>query len=99
MAKGIRICKVCGKEYEYCHSVKTWDGINRWQDIACCPEHGAQYFAEVLGNSGAKANVDYQVLNKSDVEKKPESQRSKKTARPQKQINDVIENSESEEKD
>lgn len=62
MAKGTRVCRVCGKEYEYCHSVKTWDGVNRWQDIACCPEHGAQYFAEVLGGSGARANVEYQSL-------------------------------------
>lgn len=87
MAKGTRICRVCGKEYEYCHSVKTWDGINRWQDIACCPEHGAQYFAEVLGNSGAKADVEYQSLvgktgsdGSDDQPKTKKGQRAKKVA-------------------
>ena len=46
MAKAIRICKVCGKEYEYC---KTFAPANkfRWQDVACSPECGAKYFAEV----------------------------------------------------
>ena len=46
MAKSIRICKVCGKEYEYC---KTFAPANkfRWQDVACSPECGAKYFAEV----------------------------------------------------
>ena len=85
MAKGTRICRICGKEYEYCHSVKIWDGVNRWQDIACCPEHGAQYFAEVLGNSGAKADVEYQSLvgkassNDSDDQPKTKKvQRAKK---------------------
>ena len=44
MAKATRICKVCGKEYEYC---KTWLSENkfRWQDVACSPECGAKYFA------------------------------------------------------
>lgn len=46
MAKGYRICKTCGKEYEYC---KTFAPANkfRWQDVACSPECGAKYFALV----------------------------------------------------
>lgn len=45
MAKGKRICKVCGKEYEYCKTERP--GIYRWQDVACCPEHAAQYFRRI----------------------------------------------------
>lgn len=43
-----RICKVCGKEYEYCHTQLKVGEIFRWQDVACCKEHGSQYFAEVM---------------------------------------------------
>ena len=46
MQKVTKICKVCGKEYPYC---KTWRSadIFRWQDVACCPEHAAEYFEAV----------------------------------------------------
>lgn len=47
MAKATKICKVCGKEYEYCRTFKQYDGVFRYQDVACCPEHAAIYFAEV----------------------------------------------------
>lgn len=55
MAKGIRICKVCGKEYEYCHTVRRDGNMFRWQDVACSPEHGSIYFARIL-ESRANAN-------------------------------------------
>ena len=47
MAKGTRICGICGKEYPYCKTFRK-EAIFRWQDVACCQEHGAQYFAEVF---------------------------------------------------
>ena len=52
MAKGTRICKVCGKEYEYCH---TWNNTNkfRYQDVACSPECGAKYFAAIEASRAA----------------------------------------------
>lgn len=46
-----RICKVCGKEYEYCRTNRV-AGIFRWQDVSCCPEHGSIYFARVLEARG-----------------------------------------------
>lgn len=46
MPNGTRICKVCGKEYEYCHTVRPYS-VFRYQDVACCPEHGAIYLKEV----------------------------------------------------
>ena len=46
MADNTRICKVCGDEYPYCKTEFNGN-IFRWQDVACCPEHAAMYFAEV----------------------------------------------------
>ena len=55
MAKGIRICKVCGKEYEYCKTFAPADKF-RWQDVACSPECGAEYFARVDAARNNKAD-------------------------------------------
>ena len=50
MAGFKRICRVCGAEYEACRTRwKPGDG-NRWQDVACSPEHGAQYFADIFAS-------------------------------------------------
>lgn len=48
--KGIRKCKVCGKEYEYCHTFRPT--TFRWQDVACCLEHGNEYFAQIAAVRG-----------------------------------------------
>lgn len=45
MATAIFKCRVCGKEYEACRSAKRVDGVFRWQDVACSPEHGATYLS------------------------------------------------------
>lgn len=47
MGKATAICKICGKEYPYCNTLRD-EGLFRWQDVACCQEHGSQYFAEVI---------------------------------------------------
>jgi len=62
MAGATRKCKVCGKEYEYCHTVRRTSDIFRWQDVACCPEHGSAYFAAVAAARN-EASTD---TNKSD---------------------------------
>lgn len=50
MAKGKRICKVCGAEYEYCRTRYRNTDIFRWQDVACCQSHGSEYFAKILAS-------------------------------------------------
>lgn len=45
-------CRVCGKEYEGCRSAKTDPTLFRWQDVACCPEHGEEYLRRVLESRG-----------------------------------------------
>lgn len=52
MATGYRRCKVCGKEYEYCRTNRRVSGVFRWQDVACCEEHGAEYLQSVLEARG-----------------------------------------------
>lgn len=50
MATATKICKVCGKEYEYCHTIRRVDGVFRYQDVACCPEHGSIYLQRVIAS-------------------------------------------------
>ena len=47
MAGNTRKCKVCGKDYPYCKTANR-TGTYRWQDVACCPEHGSIYLARVI---------------------------------------------------
>lgn len=50
MSKATKICKVCGKEYEYCHTQRKVPGVFRYQDVACCPEHGSIYLSRVIAS-------------------------------------------------
>lgn len=56
MAKAKRICKVCGAEYEYCHTARA-NGVFRYQDVACSPEHGSIYLKRILDSRSGKATV------------------------------------------
>ena len=47
MATPTRKCKVCGTDYPYCKTANR-AGTYRWQDVACCPEHGSIYLAQVV---------------------------------------------------
>lgn len=57
MATGILKCRVCGKEYEACRSARRVDGVYRWQDVACCVEHGAEYLALIRASRAKEAVV------------------------------------------
>lgn len=46
MADNKMICRVCGKEYDPCHTAKV-NGAFRWQDVACCVEHGMEYLDRI----------------------------------------------------
>lgn len=65
MATATRVCKVCGEQYEYCHTNRTVTGIFRWQDVACCPEHGSVYLDRILKSRRVKS-VDNNVIIKND---------------------------------
>ena len=56
MAIGTKVCKVCGKEYEACRTLRpNLDNEFRWNEVACCPEHGAEYLRRVLAARGQAA--------------------------------------------
>lgn len=56
MSKATKICKVCGKPYEYC---KTWNSDNRfrWQDVACSHECGMKYFKQIEESRAKKTDT------------------------------------------
>lgn len=55
MLTAIKKCRVCGKEYESCRSARSIPGVYRWQEVACCAEHGQIYLARIL-ESRMKSN-------------------------------------------
>lgn len=60
MSNRTRKCKICGCEYPYCKTM-----INskfRYQDVACSPEHAAEYFRRIDLSRIAKEPVkDYEI--------------------------------------
>lgn len=59
MSKAIKVCKVCGKEYEYCRTYLPT--AFRWQDVACCREHGQEYFRmieEARANKATEESIE-----------------------------------------
>lgn len=60
MATAIKKCRVCGRSYEYCHTVRRVAGVFRWQDVACSPKCGASYLAQIEASragSPVKSNI------------------------------------------
>lgn len=66
MASIIKVCRVCGKEYESCHSVNRDANVFRWQDVACSPECGATYLDRVNESRGI-ANVQKRSKRKGET--------------------------------
>lgn len=60
MAEDVRVCKVCGKKYPYCRTFR--DARFRWQDVACCVEHGVEYFRSVLESRGEELGPLYEAF-------------------------------------
>ena len=54
MTTATKICKVCDAEYEYCHTLYRVEGVFRWQDVACCAEHGSIYLSRIQASRAAK---------------------------------------------
>ena len=65
MATGTRVCRVCGKEYKYCKTNRR-EGIFRWQDVACSPEHGAIYFARIEASRAMPAKNEVVITDDFD---------------------------------
>lgn len=66
MATATRKCRVCGREYEYCHTAYRVAGVFRWQDVSCCPEHGSIYLAKIMESRSKNNTANAAVEAKSD---------------------------------
>lgn len=60
-------CRVCGKEYEGCRTMKRPAGVFRWQDVACSPECGEEYLRQVLT---ARGQLPAETVNAVGAEEK-----------------------------
>ena len=47
MATAIKKCRVCGKPYKACRTIRNVAGVFRWQEVACSPECGSIYLARI----------------------------------------------------
>ncbi len=54
MAIITKTCKICGKKYEGCTNAEKYDGVFRYQTVACSPECGAIYLAQIMKSRGAE---------------------------------------------
>ncbi len=81
MAKGKKVCKVCGQEYEACHTLRPITGEFRWQDVACCPEHGQEYLRRIMISRG---QLREEPVKAAEPEEKPaapkQTRRKRKTS-------------------
>ena len=67
MPVATKICRVCGKEYEACHTAKVKAGSFRWQDVSCSPECGAIYLAKILESRGEVVHSPKETEPATDV--------------------------------
>lgn len=47
MPKRTKTCRVCGKTYESCRSIKTGSSVFNWREMCCSPECGQIYFQRI----------------------------------------------------
>lgn len=81
MAK--RICRVCGKEYDYCAECSLSQyapNVYHWEEVACCPEHGQIYLDRINASRGIK--TEKEASDKDFVESKKETLSAKEESNP-----------------
>lgn len=60
MPKRTKVCRVCGKTYESCRSIKPGSGVFNWREMCCSPECGQIYFQRVeeARTSSSETNME-----------------------------------------
>ena len=69
MATAIKVCRVCGKEYEACRTLKRVAGVFRWQEVACSPECGSIYLAKIEASRAVTPTENKEAVNNAEVVK------------------------------
>lgn len=67
MATAMMKCRVCGKEYEACHTLKRVAGVFRWQEVACSPECGSIYLAKIEASRAVTPTEKNEAVNNAEV--------------------------------
>lgn len=67
MATAMMKCRVCGKEYEACHTLKRIAGVFRWQEVACSPECGSIYLAKIEASRAVTPTDKNEAVNNAEV--------------------------------
>lgn len=67
MATARKNCRVCGKEYEMCRTLKRVAGVFRWQEVACSPECGSVYLARVKASRAVAPTEKKEAVNNAEV--------------------------------
>ena len=67
MATAMMKCRVCGKEYEACHTLKRIAGVFRWQEVACSPECGSIYLAKIEASRAVIPTENKEAVNNAEV--------------------------------
>lgn len=67
MATAMMKCRVCGKEYEACHTLKRTAGVFRWQEVACSPECGSIYLAKIEASRAVTPTEKNEAVNNAEV--------------------------------
>lgn len=67
MATAMMKCRVCGKEYEACHTLKRIAGVFRWQEVACSPECGSIYLAKIEASRAVTPTEKNEAVNNAEV--------------------------------
>lgn len=58
MSKPMKVCRVCGKQYAACSSIRTGSAVFNWREVACSPECGQAYLKRVK-DSREKQNTSF----------------------------------------
>lgn len=51
-------CRVCGKNYDPCHTPGLQIGVFRWREVSCSPECGAIYLRQIEESRNPSKKVD-----------------------------------------
>lgn len=64
-----KVCRVCGKAYEACRSIKRTDNVFNWREVACSVECGFEYLSrvEAARNGGVAEEVKPVEITTEDV--------------------------------
>ena len=76
MATAMLTCRVCGKEYPACYSLRRGDTTFRWQEVSCSPECGAEYLRRILISRGIKQPEPEQPVPEESAPRKKRAKKS-----------------------